>query len=59
MHDVSGIGTYKFDAKGTTEIDHNVIFDCNDDHAFVAYYLDNGSMNYLVHHNVCYDVGNT
>ncbi|MBQ4155615.1 MAG: DUF1565 domain-containing protein [Clostridia bacterium] len=56
MHDVSGIGTYKFDAKGTTEIDHNVIFDCNDDHAFVAYYLDNGSMNYLVHHNVCYDV---
>ncbi len=55
-HDVSGIGSYKFDAKGTVEVDHNVIFDCDDNHAFVAYYLDNGSMNYLVHHNVCFDV---
>ena len=55
-HDVSGIGSYKFDAEGTVEVDHNVIFDCANDHSFVAYYLDNGSMNYLVHHNVCYNV---
>lgn len=55
-HDVSGIGSYMFDAEGTVEVDHNIIYDCDDGHSFVAYYLDNGSMNYLVHHNVCYDV---
>ena len=55
-YDVSGIGSYKMDAKGTVEIDHNIIYDCNDNHAFVAYYHDNGSLNFLNHHNVCYDV---
>ncbi len=56
MYDVSGIGAYKFDAENTVEVDHNIVFDSNDGHAFVAYYLDNGSMNFLLHHNVCYDV---
>lgn len=55
-NDVSGIGTYKFDAEGTVEIDHNIVHDCNDERMFVAYYLDNGSLNYTVHHNVAYNV---
>ena len=55
-YDVSGIGSYKMYAENSIEIDHNVIYNCNNNHDFVAYYLDNGSLNYLVHHNLCYDV---
>lgn len=55
-HDVSGIGSYKNDAMGTVEVDHNIVRDTNNDHMFTAYYLDNGSFNYTVHHNVSYNV---
>ncbi|MBQ2676021.1 MAG: DUF1565 domain-containing protein [Clostridia bacterium] len=55
-HDVSGIGSYATDALGTVEVDHNVVRDTKNDHAFVAYYLDNGSLNYTVHHNLAYNV---
>ena len=55
-YDVSGIGSYKMDAENTVEVDHNLIYNCNNKHDFVAYYLDNGSLRFLVHHNVCYNV---
>ena len=50
--DVSSIGSYKTDAMGTVEVDHNIVHDTNS----VAYYLDNGSLNYIVHHNLCYNI---
>lgn len=57
-HDVSGIGSYNFDAAGTIEVDHNVVHSSNQGKGFTAYYLDNNSKNYTVHHNVSYNVDN-
>ena len=59
MNDSSVIGSYKFDAMGLTEVDHNIISDSNNNKDVIALYLDNGSLNFLVHHNLAYNMDRT
>jgi hypothetical protein len=54
--DVGMTGTFQNDGAGT-EIAYNLVHDNFSEGISVGIYLDNGSRNFLVHHNLVYNVG--
>jgi hypothetical protein len=54
--DVGAIYSYDFDANGNIEIDHNTIHNAAPEQGPVGIYIDNGSKNFLIHHNVVHSV---
>lgn len=57
MHDMGGLYVFRTDGMGT-EIDHNYVHDGPNNALTTGIYLDNGSSNYLIHHNVVWNVPN-
>lgn len=57
MHDMGGLYVFRTDGMGT-EIDHNYVYNGPNNELTTGIYLDNGSTNYLIHHNVVWNVPN-